>query len=75
MWYPHVQLDVDFFSLIPQMRKKWLARSQQHDGMVVDMVEKFQQGFVKWLREDKRMEGEEGGLSSTLHSHAPLLFI
>ena len=39
--YPHVQLDEDFLSLIPQARRKWLARFQQHDGVVVDMVEKF----------------------------------
>ena len=25
--------------MIPQARKKWLVRSQQHDGVVVEMVE------------------------------------
>ena len=33
-----LQLDEDFFSLIPQARKKWLVRFQQHDGVVVDMA-------------------------------------
>ena len=37
--------------MIPQARKKWLVRFQQHDGMVVDMVEKFLQGFAKRLQE------------------------
>ena len=49
--YPHVHLDVEFLSSIPQVRRKWLARFQQHDGVVVDMVEKFLQGFAKRLRE------------------------
>ena len=34
----------------------------QHDGMVVDMVEKFLQGFAKRLRErGGRWEREAGG--------------
>ena len=37
---------------------QWLARFQQHDGVVVDMVEKFLQGFAKQLRE--RGGGGEG---------------
>ena len=37
--------------MIPQARKKWLVRSQQHDGVVVEMVEKSQQGFAKQLWE------------------------
>ena len=37
--------------MIPQASKKWLARFQQHDGVVVDVVEKSQQGFAKRLRE------------------------
>ena len=59
--YPHIQLDEEFFSLILQVRKKWLTIFQQHDGVVVDMVEKFLQGFAKRLREERRVEGEGGG--------------
>ena len=37
-------------------------RFQQHDGVVVDMVEKFLQGFAKRLRErGGRWEREAGG--------------
>ena len=39
------------------MRKKWLAKIQQHDGVVVEMVEKFLQGFAKRLREEGREKG------------------
>ena len=59
--YPHVQLDDDFLSLIPQARRKWLARFQQHDGVVVDMVEKFLQGFAKRLRERGGRREREAG--------------
>ena len=60
--YPHIQLDEDFLSFIPQARRKWLMRSRQHDGVVVDMVEKFLQGFAKRLRErGGRWEREAGG--------------
>ena len=37
--------------MIPQARRKWLARFQQHNGVVVDMMEKFLQGFAKRLQE------------------------
>ena len=48
--------------MIPQARRKWLVRSQQHDDVVVDMVEKFLQGFAKRLQErGGRCERKAGG--------------
>ena len=48
------------------MREKWLARSRQHDGVAVDMVEEFLQGFAKLLRRERRVEGGEGRLVTIL---------
>ena len=44
--------------MILQARKKWLARFQQHDGVVVEMVEVSRgQGFAKPCTRER----EEGG--------------
>ena len=54
-------------------------RFQQHDGVVMDMVEKFLQGFAKRLRErGETREREAGGLGlhwGSLRCAAPLLIL
>ena len=53
--YPHVRLDVDVLSLIPQARRMWLDRSRHHDGCgVVDGVD-FQRAGLRQVKQ----EGEE----------------
>ena len=49
--------------MIPQARKKWLVRSQQHDGVVVEMVEVFPwTGLRQAVYErERREEREDGG--------------
>ena len=78
-WYPHVQLDVVFLSLIPQARRKRLDGSQQHDGMVVMMLEVFPRAGLR----QATCEGERGRTGGgaarawgvLLVPHPPPLFI
>ena len=59
--FPHVQLDEDFLSLIPQARRKWLVRSQQHDGAVVEMVEVFPRTGLRQAVYERERREERGG--------------
>ena len=58
--YPHVQLDEHFLSLIPQARRKWLVKFQQHDGVVVDMVD-IPAGLRQATAGERREVEERGG--------------
>ena len=61
--------------MIPQARKKWLVRFLQHDGVVVEMVEKFLQGFAKRLRERGGRRGVVRLGLGEVRPSPPLLFI
>ena len=59
-WYPHVQLDVVFSFLIPQELEKRLARIQQHDGVVVEMVEVFPRAGRRQATQERERGGAVG---------------
>ena len=58
--YPHVLLDVDILSLIPQARRTRLDGSQQHDGCVGDDNDLHKQGFAK----PSKRRGRRGGAAA-----------
>src|SRR5680860_1439978 len=63
-WYPHVRLDVDVLSLIPQARRTWLDRSRHHDGCGgVDGLDLHEHDFTK----PSKRSGRGGGAAAALH--------
>ena len=61
--------------MIPQVRNKWLARFQLHDGVVVDIVEKFLQGFAKRLQEGGGRGRQWLGFKGTTTQPSPPSYI
>ena len=47
--------------MIPQARKKWLVRSQQYDGMGVEMVEVFSRTGLRQAVYERERREERGG--------------